>query len=86
MEDHDLRDGTRLSVPSGAYYALDEGYHLENHGIQPDVEVSFAWMDPSSCCCGMLCDRHGWEMVEQKAKSRESQRALSLVPSSITCD
>lgn len=39
MEDYNLRDGTALSVPSGAYFSMDQGYGLENHGVDPDEEV-----------------------------------------------
>ncbi|KUO03168.1 S41 family peptidase [Streptomyces caeruleatus] len=34
-----LADGTGLILPREAYWLTHQGWHAENHGIAPDIEV-----------------------------------------------
>jgi tricorn protease len=36
---HELADGTRITVPRLAFWFEDYGWGVENHGVDPDVEV-----------------------------------------------
>jgi tricorn protease len=36
---HDLADGTRITVPRYAFWLDGYGWTVENHGVDPDVEV-----------------------------------------------
>ena len=36
---HELVDGTRMSVPGLAFWMEGPGWGVENHGVDPDVEV-----------------------------------------------
>ena len=36
---HDLVDGTRITVPRYAFWFSEYGWDVENHGVDPDVEV-----------------------------------------------
>jgi tricorn protease len=37
--DHELIDGTRITVPRLAFWFEEYGWDVENHGVDPDVEV-----------------------------------------------
>jgi tricorn protease len=39
MPGHSLVDGTRMTVPRYAYWFNEWGWNVENHGVDPDVEV-----------------------------------------------
>ncbi|MEU0629299.1 PDZ domain-containing protein [Streptomyces sp. NPDC005989] len=39
---HSLVDGTRLVHPRGAFWFAHGGWGLENHGVEPDIEVTVA--------------------------------------------
>ncbi len=39
IEPHELVDGTRITVPQLAFCFDDYGWDVENHGVDPDVEV-----------------------------------------------
>jgi tricorn protease len=36
---HELVDGTRMTVPRYAFWMEGDGWGVENHGVEPDVEV-----------------------------------------------
>ena len=36
---HELIDGTRITVPRLAFWFEEYGWGVENHGVDPDVEV-----------------------------------------------
>jgi tricorn protease len=36
---HELNDGTRITVPRLAFWFAEYGWGVENHGVDPDVEV-----------------------------------------------
>jgi tricorn protease len=36
---HELVDGTRVTVPRFAFWMEGDGWGVENHGVEPDVEV-----------------------------------------------
>jgi len=36
---HELADGTYLTVPRYAFWFTELGWDVENHGVDPDVEV-----------------------------------------------
>jgi tricorn protease len=38
-DEHELIDGTRITVPRLAFWFEDYGWGVENHGVDPDVEV-----------------------------------------------
>jgi tricorn protease len=38
-DDHELIDGTRITVPRLAFWFEEFGWGVENHGVDPDVEV-----------------------------------------------
>jgi tricorn protease len=37
--EHELNDGTRITVPRLAFWFQEYGWGVENHGVDPDVEV-----------------------------------------------
>jgi tricorn protease len=40
--EHELVDGTRMTVPRLAFWFEEHGWGVENHGVDPDVEVLIA--------------------------------------------
>jgi tricorn protease len=87
--EHELIDGTRITVPRLAFWFEEYGWGVENHGVDPDVEVI---MSPADWAAGRdtqleTAVRLALEALQQRpavrppdARTRPSKRRPPLPP------
>ncbi len=76
-EDHELADGTMMTVPRLAFWFEGTGWEVENYGLDPDVEVI---MTPADWAAGRdtqleTAVRLALEALEQRPAVRPPDRA-----------
>lgn len=64
MTEYELSDGTELSIPCFAFYSLQHGYGIENHGISPDIEVRCSKRAERMLCRISDCCNLGRQQVD----------------------